>query len=438
MKAARLLVLAFGLGIAATAARADLAEDIARDYAYLEDLYRHFHTHPELSLKEAQSAARIAAELESLGFAVTRGIGGHGVVAVMERGGGPTVMLRGDMDALPVEEQTGLPYASRVVAEDHLGNTVPVMHACGHDVHMTALVGVARRLAAMKDRWRGTLLLIAQPAEELGMGAKAMLEDGLFERFPRPDYALALHTAADLPAGHIGYAPGWAYANVDSVDILVKGRGGHGSRPESTKDPVVLAAYIVTALQTLVSREVPPGAPAVVTVGSIHGGTKHNIIPDEVRLQLTVRSFTDEVRAQLLEGIERIAVGQARSAGLPEELWPKVTLSDEFTPSGYNDPGLTERIVKVFESRFGAARVHRREPVMGGEDFGRYGREEPRIPSLLFWMGSVAAERVEAAARGGEPLPSLHSSRFAPLPEPTLKTGVEAMTAAALELLAKP
>jgi hippurate hydrolase len=414
------------------AAAQEAAQD---DYAYLEKLYRHLHANPELSFAEEKTAARMAKELRLAGFKVTMKVGGHGVVGVLENGAGPVVMLRADMDALPVPEQTGLPYASKVKAVDDLGNTVPVMHACGHDVHMTVLTGAARRLAATKDRWRGTLILIAQPAEERGAGARAMLADGLFELFPRPDYVFGLHASAERPAGEIAWVPGYAMANVDSVDIAVHGAGGHGAYPHKTRDPIVLAAQIINALQTLVSRELQPGEAGVVTVGSIHGGLKHNVIPDRVDLQLTVRSYTDETRAILLDGIRRIAAGQARAMGMPEDRLPEVSVKDEFTPALYNDPELTARLVAVLQRELGADRVVQVEPVMGGEDFSEFGRTEPKIPIAYFWLGAVDPAKFAEATAAGTSLPSLHSPLFAPLPEPTIRTGVQAMTAAALELL---
>lgn len=423
----------------APAGAADLTTDIDADYAYLDALYKHFHQNPEISFQEKESAARLVQELSALGFEVTAGVGGHGLVAVMKNGSGPTVLLRADMDALPVREQSWVDYPSLATTTDDAGNEVSVMHACGHDVHMTVLVGTARRLAAMKDEWRGTLVMIGQPAEERGAGAKAMLEDGLFKRFPRPDYNVALHTSAALPAGTIGHVSGWALANVDSVDVTVRGIGGHGAYPHMTKDPVMIASQIVMALQTIVSREVNPQAPAVITVGSIHGGTKHNIISNEVKLQLTVRSYSDEVRDQLLDGIRRVAANVGRVAGLPEDLLPVVYhQKGEYTPSTYNDPALTARLVEAIDAADGGPATRQTTPVMGGEDFSRYGRDDPAIPSVIFWLGGVDPKQVKKAEAGKIKLPSLHSPLFAPLPEPTLKGGVHAMTTAALELLDKP
>ena len=410
---------------------------ITSDYGYLKDFYIDLHQHPELSFQENRTSEKIAVELRSLGFEVTQPVGGTGLVGVLKNGQGPTLMLRTDLDALPVKEQTGLSYASTQQVVDELGKTVNVMHACGHDIHMTVFIGTARRLVSLKDRWQGTLVLVGQPAEERGAGARMMLEDGLFERFPRPDYNLALHVSPELAAGTVGFTKGYAAANVDSVDIVVHGIGGHGAYPHKTKDPVVLAAKIILSLQTLVSREVPPLDPAVVTVGSVHGGTKHNIIGDRVDLQLTVRSYSDPVRQQLLEGIKRIALAEGRAYGLPDSLLPTVRIKNEATPSLYNDPDFTVRMAAVFERTLGKNRVKEVSPTMGGEDFARYGQVEPKIPSLMFKLGGVDRSLLNKAKESGEPLPSLHSPLFAPLPEPTIKTGVLVMTSAALELLAK-
>jgi hippurate hydrolase len=392
-------------------------------------IYQHFHAHPELSFQESETAARLAKELSATGAEVTTGVGGHGVVAVMRDGDGPTVMVRTDLDALPLTEQTGLPYASKVTAKDTSGTEVGVMHACGHDLHMTNLIGVARYLAAHKESWRGTVVFIGQPAEERGAGAKAMLEDGLFERFPRPNYALALHVAADLPTGFVGYRPGPAMANVDSVDITVRGRGGHGASPHTTVDPIVQAAELVLSLQTVISRELNPTQPAVITVGSIHGGTKHNIIPGECRLQLTVRSHTDQVRNQLLSAIMRKAKAVAAGVGAPE---PIVRFS-EGTPSLLNDEGLAERIVPVFRRALGEEKVVLSELAMVGEDFGQYGRAG--VPIMMFRLGAVDPKRLARYEELGQQPPSLHSPLFYPDVRETLCTGVTAMSCAVLELL---
>jgi amidohydrolase len=404
---------------------------LAEEYPRLEALYKELHAHPELSLHEAQTAKRLARELKDLGFEVSENVGGYGVVGVLKNGSGPTVLVRTDMDGLPVTEQTGLPYASKVRTRDKDQNEVGVMHACGHDMHMTCWTGTARVLAGMKDRWQGTLVFIAQPAEEIGAGARLMLDAGLFKKFPRPDYAFALHCASDVPYGSIAYTEGLAMANTDSVDILVRGKGGHGAAPHTTVDPVVLAARIVLDLQTLVSREMNPVEPAVVTVGSIHGGTKHNIIPNEVRLQLTVRSTRDSVRKHLLDGIKRIADAAAKGAGAPE---PTVQVSPEFTPAVFNDDALTHKTVALFKEVLGADKVISRPPMMGGEDFARYGRAG--VPIFFYFLGTIDPQRVaEAAREGGNPLPSLHSDHFHPIPEPSIKTGVRTMSLAVLNVL---
>jgi hippurate hydrolase len=404
------------------------------EYSSLESLYKHLHTHPELSLHEEQTAARMAKELKDIGFQVTEKTGGHGVVGILKNGPGPVILVRTDMDALPVIERTGLPYASKVRTRDKDGNEVGIMHACGHDVHMTVWTGTARVLASLKDHWTGTLVFIGQPAEETGAGARMMLEEGgLFKNFPRPDYALALHCDSFRPHGTVVFTEGLAMANVDSVDILVKGKGGHGAAPHTTIDPIVLAARIILDLQTLVSRETNPTDPAVVTVGSIHGGSKHNIIPNECKLQITVRSTKDSVRKHLLDGIKRIADAAAKGAEAPE---PVVTVHpEEFTPSLANDSKLTKRIVGLFRDLLGEDKVTERPPVMGGEDFSRYGRAG--VPIFMYFLGTQAPAAVAAAEKEGRSLPSLHSDSFAPVPEPTIKTGVLTMSLAVLNLLGK-
>jgi hippurate hydrolase len=422
---------------AAEAIQADVRARVDREYGRLFELYQHWHTHPELSFQEEQTSARLADEWRQAGYEVTTNVGKFGVVAILRNGPGPTVLVRTDMDGLPVQEQTGLPYASTAKAKDSAGKEVSVMHACGHDVHMACAVGTARLLNQLKDKWAGTLILIGQPAEERGGGARAMLADGLFNRFPRPDFCLALHDDAEFPAGMVNYTPGFALANVDSVDITIHGIGGHGAYPHKTKDPIVLAAQVVLALQTIVSRELEPGEPGVVTVGSIQGGSKHNIISDEVRLQLTVRSYTDAARQQLLEAIRRIVRGQAIAFGIPETKLPEVKLQDEFTPATYNNPELTERIRQVFVAWLGETNVARKKPVMGGEDFGEFGRTAEKVPIFIFNIGGVAPDAWERSRQTGKSLPSLHSPMWAPLPEPTIKTGVIAMTAAVLDLMGK-
>ncbi|WP_108809625.1 amidohydrolase [Sphingorhabdus sp. Alg231-15] len=422
-----------------TPAQADSLKDaIKADLPSLMEIYRDLHANPELSGEEVRTAAKLAAEARRLGFDVTEKVGGTGVVAVMKNGAGPTVMIRADMDGLPLVEKTGLPFASKVRAKTREGNDTGVMHACGHDTHMTGWVGTARQLAARKDDWSGTLVMILQPAEETGEGAKAMLEDGLYTRFPKPDYVMAFHDAAGVPAGFIGYAPGYALANVDSVDIEVKGVGGHGAYPHTTKDPIVVASRIVGALQTLVSREIDPQDPAVVTVGSFQAGYKHNIIPDKANLLLTVRSYSDETRAKLLDGIKRIAKGEAVTAGLPEDRMPVIRVrDDEFTPSTYNSPEFSMEVAKLFEARFGKERVVQSKPVMGGEDFSRYRRADETIKSMIFWVGGVPMDEYQEAKKEGKKLPSLHSPLWAPDAEKVVATGAEALTAAALDIMKK-
>ena len=428
------LIIGFST-FAATPDRDTIASEAKKELPSLVELYKYLHAHPELSFHEVNTSARLADEFRKAGFEVTTGIGKYGVVGVLHNGTGPTVLVRADMDALPVKERTGLPYASTVVTKDSQGNEVSVMHACGHDVHITCAVGTARVLAALKSQWRGTLVMIGQPAEEKGGGARAMLADGLFQKFPKPNFCLALHDNSELASGVVGYTPGYSSANVNSVDITVNGIGGHGAHPDKTKDPIVLAAQIVLALQTIVSREIAPGEPAVVTVGSIHGGTKHNIIPDEVQLQLTVRSYSEEVRKKLLDAIERIAKGEAVAAGLPEDKLPKVKVSDDITEALYNDPQLAARMAAVFKRTFGESNVVPRKPTMGGEDFSEFGRTEDKIPVFMFSVGAVRPETIAECLRTGKSLPSLHSSLWAPDAEPTIQTGVVAMTAAVLDLM---
>ncbi len=400
--------------------------------------YQQLHASPELSFQEAHTSARLASSLEAGGFTVTRGVGGHGVVAVLENGEGPTLLLRADMDGLPVKEQTGLPYASTVQATELDGSDVSVMHACGHDVHMTVVLASALELQQRRDQWQGTLVVIMQPAEERGAGARDMLADGLFERFPVPDFNLSLHTIATLPAGQVGFIEGWMMANVDMVDVTLYGIGGHGAYPHTARDPVVLAAAIIMDLQTLVSREIHPAEPGVVTVGSIHGGTKHNIIPDEVKLQLTVRSYSDAVRERLLSGIERIATKQAEAMDMPADRPPRVEVREEYTPALWNDPALVQRAVTAMQRELGDDALVGISKEMGGEDFSRYGRTAQKIPSFMMRLGTVPAALWEQAQRGEARLPSLHSPFFAPDPEPTLSTGRRAMVAAALDLLQAP
>ncbi len=428
-------VSALALLAGAPAKADDLRDDVAAAMPALVELYQDLHANPELSFEEFETAKKLASRVRALGFEVTEGVGKTGVVAVMKNGEGPTVMLRADMDGLPVVEQTGLPFASKRRAIPASGIETGVMHACGHDTHMAAWIGAAQLLAARRDQWSGTLVMILQPAEEIGEGALAMIEDGLYTRFPKPDYVLAFHDAAQFPAGHIGYSKGFALANVDSVDITVPGIGGHGAYPHTTKDPIVIASSIVTRLQTLVARELNPLDPAVVTVGSFQAGFKHNVIPDEARLQITVRSYADETRDHLLKGIARIARGEALAAGMPEDKLPTVTISDPYTPATYNTPDFTEQVMERLKPRF-EGRLRETPSVMGGEDFSQFRRADPdNVQSLIFWVGGVPQAQWERAQKGEIELPSLHSSLWAPDAPVVIATATEALVAATLDLL---
>ncbi|MDT8280430.1 MAG: amidohydrolase [Erythrobacter sp.] len=423
--------------LAAPAQADDLREAVAADLPALVELYQDLHANPELSFQEFETAKKLAARARVLGFEVTEGVGKTGVVAVMKNGDGPTVMLRADMDGLPVIEQTGLPYASTRRAVPATGIETGVMHACGHDTHMAAWIGTAQLLSERRDQWSGTLVMILQPAEEIGEGALAMIEDGLYTRFPKPDYVLAFHDAAQAPAGVIAYSKGFALANVDSVDVVVPGVGGHGAYPHTAKDPIVIAASIVSRLQTLVSRELNPLEPGVVTVGSFQAGSKHNIIPDEARLQITVRSYTDEARKQLLDGIARIARGEALAAGMPDDKLPKVTVSDPYTPATYNNPEFTDQVMAGLKTRF-EGRVFEAPSVMGGEDFSQFRRADPdNVQSLIFWVGGVRPGEWAKSERGEIELPSLHSPFWAPDAPVVIATATEALTVTTLDLMAK-
>jgi len=409
-------------------------------------IYKDIHSHPELSGHEERTATLVAKELRATGCEVTENfckyndpkLKSYGVIGVMKNGDGPTVLIRTDMDALPVEEETGLPYASKVTTKNDEGKDVHVMHACGHDSHIAAFIGTARALAKLKDQWHGTILFVAQPAEELGTGARALLKAGLYDRFGKPDFALGFHDKADLETGHIGVTEGYTSANVDSVDVTVRGVGGHGAYPHKTKDPIVLAAEIINAWQTIVSRENNPLDPVVITVGSIHGGTKHNIIPDEVKMQITVRTYKSEVREHVLAAIERIAKGIAAAGGMPPERAPIVSISkDQFCPATYNNPELTKRLVAVWKKSLGDENVEIVDPVMGGEDFSEYSLPDHSIPAVNFHFGAVDPAKIAEFKQAGKELPTLHSSKFAPVPEPTIRLGIVGMTAAVLELMKK-
>jgi hippurate hydrolase len=437
MNKATIGLLLAGVLLAPITAKADLNDDIRKDYdGHLGGLFDYFHRNPELSLVEHKTAARMARELRAAGFDVTENVGGTGVVAIMDNGKGPLVMMRADMDGLPVEEKSGLDNASKAMQEDPItGNVVPVMHACGHDVHITSLVGTARQMAARKDEWKGTLMLIVQPAEERVLGARAMKDDGLWDRFGTPDYALGFHVSSQDVAGVINVSEGSPYAGADTVDIVIHGVGTHGAHPHAGKDPIVLGAQIVLALQTLVSRELSPREPGVVTVGSFHAGTKHNIISDEAHLQLTVRNTSDETRTLLLEGIERIAVNMGRVAGLPEDLLPEVTVSEESVPPTTNNAALARRLKMAWAERMGDdAVVDIPTKGMGAEDFPFF-TVDPSIQSVYWAIGGTPAEAFAIAKAGGPPVPSHHSPLFKITPEPAVRAGVESTVVALMALM---
>jgi len=407
-------------------------------------IYKDIHAHPELSGHEERTAALVAKELRTAGCQVNEHLGkyensklkGYGVVGVMKNGDGPTVLVRTDMDALPVEEETGLAYASKIVAQNDEGKDVHVMHACGHDAHMAAFIGTARALRKLKDQWHGTIVFVAQPAEELGTGARALLRDGLYQKFGKPNFALGFHDKADLETGRIGVTEGYTTANVDSVDVTVRGVGGHGAYPHKTKDPIVLAAMMINDWQTIASRENNPLDPIVVTVGSIHGGTKNNIIPDEVKMQLTVRTYKSETRERVLAAIERITNGIAAAGGVPPDRAPIITVSkDQFCPATYNNPELTKRLVAVWKNSLGNENVKIVDAVMGGEDFSEYSLSDHSIPAVNFHIGAVEPAKIAEYKQAGKELPTLHSSKFAPVPEPTIRVGIIGMTSAVLDVM---
>jgi len=447
MKIRSLLVLLLSMRIAPLILAQQTPQSLAdAELPSVVGIYKGLHSHPELSGYEEQTAALVAKELRAAGCQVTEHLGkyedskhkAYGVVGVMKNGDGPTVLVRADMDALPVEEETGLPYASKVVAKNDEGKDVHVMHACGHDTHMAAFIGTARVLGKLKDQWHGTIVFVAQPAEEIGTGARALLRDGLYDRFGKPNFALGFHDKADIQAGHIGVTERHTMANVDSVDVTVRGIGGHGGYPHKTKDPVVLAAEIINAWQTIVSRETSPLDPVVITVGSIHGGTKHNIIPNEVKMQLTVRTYKPQVRERVLAAIDRIAKGCAAAAGIPSDLAPVVSVSkDLVTVSTYNNPELTKRLVDVWKKSLGDENVEIVDPTMGGDDFSEYSLPDHSIPAVYFHFGAVEPAKVAEYKKTGKELPTLHSSKFAPVPEPSIRTAIIGMTTAVLDLMKK-
>ena len=430
-----LLTLYLLISFTTFAQEGSIESQVDAQMSSLKKTYLYLHQHPELSYHEKHTGEYIAKKLKKLGFDVTSPIGGFGVIGILKNGDGPTVMYRTDTDALPVTEETGKPYASVVKVKDDDGNEVGVMHACGHDIHMTTFIGTATYLSENKDKWKGTLMLVAQPAEEVGGGAKALLHQGLFTKFPLPDHIVALHTHANLPAGKVGLSPGYIMANVDSIDIDVKGISGHGAYPNKTIDPIVLAARIVLALQTITSREINPLDSSVITVGEIKGGSKRNVIGDRVLLKLTVRSYKAEVRKQQIEAIKRISRGTAISAGLPDELLPRVTVyKNETAPALYNNPKQTVEVKASLVKALGKYNVVKTEPSMAGEDFARYGLTPEKKPITLFWLGGVKPADYDASLESGDPLPTLHSAKFAPDYPLAIKTGVNAMSTVITDL----
>ena len=407
----------------------DLKSLIEEDLDYLVEFYKTRHQNPEISLEEKNTSIALAAELKQLGFEVTESFGGYGIVGILSNGKGPTLLYRTDMDALPMAEKTGLEYASKQVI-DYNGIKTGTMHSCGHDMHMTTWVGVARTMVKLKEEWKGTLMFIGQPAEEIGAGSKMMLDKGLYAKFGVPNYGIGLHCSPTIPAGQVGFGKGFTMANTESIDIKVFGVGAHGAAPHMSIDPVVIGSMIVMELQTIVSRNLKPIEAAVVTVGAIQGGVKHNIIPDEVTLKLTVRTYKEEVRQMVHKRIREIARGIAIAAGLPEDKMPEVIIPEVFTPANYNDPKLVDKMVASASSVIGPERVVNAEPQMVGEDFARFGQTTDKVPTVLFWLGTAPAERVES----GE-LPGLHSPFYYPDPRVSLQTGIEVVTRSMMDLL---
>ncbi len=426
------------------AAQSDLDQKIESKMAIWIEMYKHFHSNPELSTEEKETSALIASTLRSLGYDVTDHFGkyadansiSYGVVAVLKNGPGPTVYVRTELDALPVRENTGLPYASKVTVK-RANDEVGAMHACGHDLHMTVFLGTGEMLAEEKSHWSGTVVLIGQPAEEIVAGAAAMLRAGLYEKFPKPDYVLALHDSATLPAGQVAWREGTMLAGADAVDIVIRGYGGHGAAPNMTKDPIVIASELVVFLQTIVSREEDPLQPTVITVGSFHAGTKHNVIPDDAHLQLSVRTMSPEHREKTLAAIKRATNGIAEAAGIPPDHAPILTVSEFAVPPTINDPALTRRVARAMETSLGRENVVPGKPIMASEDFSLFALTDPKPPISMFWLGAVDPAKLKDAQEKGTRLPSLHSSEFAPLPEPAIRTGVKAMTSAVMDLLKK-
>jgi len=410
------------------------SNSIKKSIPEITKIYKHLHQNPELSYLENKTSKLLAEKMQLFGFEVTENFGGTGVVAVLKNGEGPKILIRTDMDALPVLEKTNVPYASKVMQVDIEGIERPVMHACGHDIHMSVWLGTAKYLSEHKKEWKGTLLMIGQPAEERGGGSKAMLEDGLYSKYFVPDYGLALHVNSSLPAGKISYCPGYAMANVDMASIKLIGKGGHGAYPHTTIDPIVMASQLVVDLQSIVSREIAPVDAAVVTVGSFHGGTKGNIIPTEVNLELTIRSYKDNVREHLISAIQRKAISVASSFGVEKEKYPIFKLRDTYTPALYNNPALTNSVVAKLKENLGDSNIIKSDPVMGGEDFARYGKTKEKVPIFMFNLGVVNIHEYEKYMKEGKEPPSIHSDLMMPDPEASIETGIKAMVTAVKSL----
>ncbi len=426
-----LLILLISLSSSKNKNKFDLIE---KDIPYLKNLYLDFHQNPEISLMEKSTSKKLANELEKIGFNVTENFGGYGIVGIFKNGDGPTILYRTDMDALPMEEKTNLPYASKVKTKNFDGNEVGTMHSCGHDMHMAVWTGTARALIERKNDWKGTIIMIGQPAEEIGAGAAMMLNEGLFEKFPIPNYGIALHSSPTIPAGKVGFGKGYTMANTESIDIKILGQGAHGASPHMSIDPIVTASLIIMELQTIVSRNINPIDDAVITVGSIKGGTKHNIIPDEVNLQLTVRTYKESVRKLIHKRIKEICNGVASSMGLNESRWPKVEIPDLYTPANYNNENLVDLMVNVSTSVLGKSNVIESEPQMVGEDFARYGNTKEKIPTVLYWLGTVPEERILKYNEGNYALPALHSPFYFPDIENSIRTGVSVSTESLITL----
>ena len=414
--------------------RKSIEESIKKDMPNLKSLYLDIHQNPEISLMEKETSKKLANELEKIGFEVTRNFGGYGVVGIFKNGNGPTILYRTDMDALPMKEKTGLSYASQIITKNFDGNDVGTMHSCGHDMHMTVWTGTARALVERKNEWKGTIIMIGQPAEEIGAGAAMMLNEGLFEKYPIPDYGIALHSSPTIPSGKVGFGKGYTMANTESVDIKVFGQGAHGASPHMSIDPIVTASIIVMELQTIVSRNINPLDDAVITVGSFQGGTKHNIIPDEVKLQLTIRTYKEEVRKLIHKRIKEICNGIASSMGLDKSQWPEVIIPEKYTPANFNDSKLVDLMMNSSKEIIGANNVIVSDPQMVGEDFSRFGNTKEKIPTVLYWLGTVPDDRMKKYEAGNYALPGLHSPFYYPEIERSIITGIKVNTQAMIKI----